>query len=137
MPEDQNRWQEPHREACGVGPGRRHRRPHRHSGQPGGSAWLRRPCCPPCPPPPPRPLLTPFHPSRWRPFPTLSGGQQALASLALAFAMQSAFPSPFCFFDEVMGERGRRTPAAFPPPPPAALGWGPPDMEHCISLVPA
>ena len=88
-------------------------------------------------PPPPRPLLTPFHPSRWRPFPTLSGGQQALATLALAFAMQSAFPSPFCFFDEVMGERGRRTPAAFPPPPPAALGWGPPDMEHCISLVPA
>ncbi len=37
---------------------------------------------------------------RWRPFPTLSGGQQAVATLALAFAMQAAFPSPFYFFDE-------------------------------------
>lgn len=38
---------------------------------------------------------------RWRPFASLSGGQQALSTLALAFAMQAAFPSPFHFFDEV------------------------------------
>jgi chromosome segregation ATPase len=38
---------------------------------------------------------------RWRPFMSLSGGQQALATLAVAFAMQAAFPSPFYFFDEV------------------------------------
>ena len=38
---------------------------------------------------------------RWRPFPTLSGGQQALATLALCFALQAAFPSPFYFFDEI------------------------------------
>ncbi|WIA31006.1 hypothetical protein OEZ86_001047 [Tetradesmus obliquus] len=31
----------------------------------------------------------------------LSGGQQALATLALSFALQALFPSPFCFFDEV------------------------------------
>lgn len=36
--------------------------------------------------------------SRWRPFPSLSGGQQALATLALCFALQAAFPSPFYFF---------------------------------------
>ncbi|EFN58450.1 hypothetical protein CHLNCDRAFT_19988 [Chlorella variabilis] len=39
--------------------------------------------------------------SRWRPFPSLSGGQQALATLALCFALQAAFPSPFYFFDEI------------------------------------
>lgn len=38
---------------------------------------------------------------RWRPFPSLSGGQQALATLALCFALQAAFPSPFYFFDEI------------------------------------
>eukprot|EP00798_Chlamydomonas_sp_ICE-L_P004996 gene4996-34780_t len=38
---------------------------------------------------------------RWRPFSSLSGGQQALATLALSFALQAAFPSPFYFFDEV------------------------------------
>ena len=64
-------------------------------------------------------------PSRWRPFPTLSGGQQALATLALAFAMQSAFPSPFCFFDEVRIMARWVLPAASPPPPlrPYLLGF--------------
>ena len=38
---------------------------------------------------------------RWRPLATLSGGQQALATLALLFAMQAAFPAPFYFFDEI------------------------------------
>ncbi|KAL6754438.1 P-loop containing nucleoside triphosphate hydrolase protein [Haematococcus lacustris] len=38
---------------------------------------------------------------RWRPLGSLSGGQQALASLALSFAIQAALPSPFYFFDEV------------------------------------
>lgn len=36
-----------------------------------------------------------------RPFGSLSGGQQALATLALSFALQAAFPSPFYFFDEI------------------------------------
>lgn len=35
------------------------------------------------------------------PFGSLSGGQQALATLALSFALQAAFPSPFYFFDEI------------------------------------
>ncbi|KAK9828821.1 hypothetical protein WJX72_002267 [[Myrmecia] bisecta] len=39
--------------------------------------------------------------SKWRPFASLSGGQQSLASLALSFALQAAFPSPFYFFDEI------------------------------------
>ncbi|GAB4817139.1 hypothetical protein N2152v2_004185 [Parachlorella kessleri] len=39
--------------------------------------------------------------SRWRSFSILSGGQQALATLALCFAVQAACPSPFYFFDEV------------------------------------
>ncbi|KAG1668630.1 hypothetical protein FOA52_002483 [Chlamydomonas sp. UWO 241] len=38
---------------------------------------------------------------RWRPFSSLSGGQQALSTLALAFATQAAFPSPFYVLDEV------------------------------------
>lgn len=38
---------------------------------------------------------------RSRPFALLSGGQQALATLALSFALQAAFPSPFYFFDEI------------------------------------
>ncbi|KAI3436873.1 hypothetical protein D9Q98_006283 [Chlorella vulgaris] len=38
---------------------------------------------------------------RWRPFGSLSGGQQALATLALCFALQAAAPSPFYFFDEI------------------------------------
>lgn len=38
---------------------------------------------------------------RSRPFRSLSGGQQALATLALSFALQAAFPSPFYFFDEI------------------------------------
>ena len=38
---------------------------------------------------------------RSRPFASLSGGQQALATLALSFALQAAFPSPFYFFDEI------------------------------------
>lgn len=38
---------------------------------------------------------------RWRPFPALSGGQQALATLAVCFALQAAFPSPLYFFDEI------------------------------------
>ncbi|PRW44928.1 nuclear condensin complex subunit isoform A [Chlorella sorokiniana] len=38
---------------------------------------------------------------QWRPFQALSGGQQALATLALCFALQAAFPSPFYFFDEI------------------------------------
>lgn len=38
---------------------------------------------------------------RWRPFAALSGGQQALATLALCFALQAAFPAPFFFMDEV------------------------------------
>ena len=37
----------------------------------------------------------------WRPFPALSGGQQALATLALSFALQAAYPSPLYFFDEI------------------------------------
>jgi len=37
----------------------------------------------------------------WRPFPALSGGQQALAMLALSFALQAAYPSPLYFFDEI------------------------------------
>ena len=37
----------------------------------------------------------------WRPFQSLSGGQQALAALALSFALQRIFPSPFYVFDEV------------------------------------
>jgi chromosome segregation ATPase len=41
---------------------------------------------------------------RWRPFAILSGGQQALAALALSFAFQSAFPCPFYFFDEVLAQ---------------------------------
>jgi hypothetical protein len=40
---------------------------------------------------------------RWRPLGALSGGQQALVGLALAFALQAALPSPFYFFDEVGG----------------------------------
>jgi chromosome segregation ATPase len=31
----------------------------------------------------------------------LSGGQAALVTLAISFAMQAAFPSPFYFFDEI------------------------------------
>ena len=38
---------------------------------------------------------------KWRAFRMLSGGQQALATLALSFALQAAFPSPFYFFDEI------------------------------------
>ncbi|GAX80032.1 hypothetical protein CEUSTIGMA_g7471.t1 [Chlamydomonas eustigma] len=38
---------------------------------------------------------------KWRPFNILSGGQQAMAALAVSFAFQSAFPCPFYFFDEV------------------------------------
>lgn len=38
---------------------------------------------------------------RSRPFASLSNGQQALATLALSFALQAAFPSPFYFFDEI------------------------------------
>ncbi|KAJ7570086.1 hypothetical protein O6H91_01G106400 [Diphasiastrum complanatum] len=38
---------------------------------------------------------------KWRSFSSLSGGQQALVALALSFSLQSAFPSPFYFFDEV------------------------------------
>ena len=38
---------------------------------------------------------------RSRPFRSLSGGQQALATLALSFALQAAFPAPFYFFDEI------------------------------------
>lgn len=30
-----------------------------------------------------------------------AGGQQALATLALSFALQAAYPSPFYFFDEI------------------------------------
>lgn len=37
----------------------------------------------------------------WRPFAALSGGQQALATLALCFALQAAAPSPIYFFDEI------------------------------------
>ena len=37
----------------------------------------------------------------WRPFAALSGGQQALATLALSFALQAAYPSPLVFFDEI------------------------------------
>jgi hypothetical protein len=39
--------------------------------------------------------------SRWRSFSALSGGQQALAALALSFALQDVMPSPFTFFDEI------------------------------------
>lgn len=39
--------------------------------------------------------------AQWRPMTLLSGGQQALACLALHFAIQQAYPSPFYFFDEV------------------------------------
>lgn len=38
--------------------------------------------------------------ARWRAFAALSGGQQALAALALSFALQAQLPSPFYFFDE-------------------------------------
>ena len=58
---------------------------------------------------------------RWRAFSSLSGGQQALATLALSFALQKALPSPFYFFDEVdcaldtVGHRvGRRRAARLP-----------------------
>ncbi len=46
---------------------------------------------------------TPCRPDNraWRPFPALSGGQQALATLALSFALQTAYPSPLYFFDEI------------------------------------
>ena len=37
----------------------------------------------------------------WRPFASLSGGQQALAALSLCFALQKVAPSPFYFFDEI------------------------------------
>ena len=37
----------------------------------------------------------------WRPFLALSGGQQALATLALSFALQAAYPSPLYIFDEI------------------------------------
>ena len=37
---------------------------------------------------------------RWRPFGALSGGQKALATLALLLALQAALPSPVYFFDE-------------------------------------
>eukprot|EP00698_Gefionella_okellyi_P014062 TRINITY_DN3882_c0_g1_i1.p1 TRINITY_DN3882_c0_g1~~TRINITY_DN3882_c0_g1_i1.p1 ORF type:complete len:765 (+),score=171.36 TRINITY_DN3882_c0_g1_i1:1172-3466(+) len=37
----------------------------------------------------------------WKPFPSLSGGQQALAWLALCLAIQSHFPAPFYLFDEI------------------------------------
>lgn len=37
----------------------------------------------------------------WRHFHSLSGGQQALAALALCLSLQAAAPSPFYFFDEV------------------------------------
>lgn len=39
--------------------------------------------------------------ARWRAFASLSGGQQALAALALSFALQARLPSPFYFFDEI------------------------------------
>jgi len=39
--------------------------------------------------------------SVWRPFAALSGGQQALAALALCLALQAAAPAPFYFFDEI------------------------------------
>eukprot|EP00955_Chlamydomonas_euryale_P051940 355021-Chlamydomonas_euryale.AAC.3 len=38
---------------------------------------------------------------RWRSFAILSGGQKSLSTLALAFAMQSVYPSPFYVMDEV------------------------------------
>lgn len=38
---------------------------------------------------------------KWCNFSSLSGGQQALAALALSFSLQSQFPSPFYFFDEI------------------------------------
>ena len=37
----------------------------------------------------------------WRSFAALSGGQQALAALALCLAFQAVAPSPFYFFDEI------------------------------------
>ncbi|GIL89660.1 hypothetical protein Vretifemale_17416, partial [Volvox reticuliferus] len=37
----------------------------------------------------------------WRPFASLSGGQQALASLSLSLALQAVAPSPFYFYDEI------------------------------------
>jgi hypothetical protein len=33
--------------------------------------------------------------------PIIAGGQQALATLALSFSLQAAYPSPFYFFDEI------------------------------------
>lgn len=54
----------------------------------------------PCMPPLNRTLSRPDR-QRWRPFAALSGGQQALATLALCFALQAAAPSPFYFFDEI------------------------------------
>ncbi|KAI5068572.1 hypothetical protein GOP47_0016917 [Adiantum capillus-veneris] len=38
---------------------------------------------------------------KWCSFSILSGGQQALAALALSFSLQHQFPSPFYFFDEI------------------------------------
>jgi chromosome segregation ATPase len=38
---------------------------------------------------------------KWCSFNSLSGGQQALAALALSFSLQLQFPSPFYFFDEI------------------------------------
>lgn len=37
----------------------------------------------------------------WRPLGALSGGQLALASLALSLALQAVFPAPFYVYDEV------------------------------------
>lgn len=37
----------------------------------------------------------------WKPFSTLSGGQQALAALSLNMAIQQCYHSPFYFLDEV------------------------------------
>eukprot|EP00899_Mesostigma_viride_P020500 jgi/Mesvir1/28451/Mv15874-RA.1 len=45
---------------------------------------------------------------KWRAFSCLSGGQQALASLALSLSLQAVFPSPFNFFDEVDGSLDTR-----------------------------
>jgi len=39
--------------------------------------------------------------SAWRNFSGLSGGQQALAAVALCLALQSAAPSPIFYFDEI------------------------------------
>ena len=42
---------------------------------------------------------------RWRAFGALSGGQKALATLALLLALQAALPSPLYFFDEARASR--------------------------------